>query len=77
LETRGRQLAAQQVTVDSKHVPPGLDPDLMYSDRYVQRAYHNRPTSLGRVSFWILAVPMALGLGGLLIWLVFLKRWSI
>ncbi len=77
LETRVRQLEAQQVAVDPKYVPPGLDPDLMYSDRYVQRAYHNRPTTLGRVSFWILAVPMALGLGGLLIWLVFLKRWSV
>ena len=76
LEARVEQLEAQQAPRDPTYTPPGVDRDLMYSDHYVQRAYGNRPTSLGVVAFWLLAVPTALAVCGFLIWLIWFKRWQ-
>ena len=47
----------------------------MYSDRYLQRAYANRPTLLGVVAFWVLGIPTALAVSGFFIWLIWFKRW--
>lgn len=76
LESRLEQLEANQVPRDPQYVPSGLDSDLMYSDRFVTHTYSNRPTVSGRISFWIIAVPAALGALCFLIWLVFVKRWQ-
>ena len=76
LEQRVGQLEAQQVPRDPNYAPPGLDKDLMYSDRHVEQVYHNRPTVSGRVAFWALAIPLAAGAGCFFIWLLFFKRWQ-
>jgi len=76
LEARVEQLEAQQTPRDPTYVPPGVDRDLMYSDRYVQHSYSNRPTASGALAFWVLAVPTALGVTGFFIWLIWFKRWQ-
>ena len=76
LEARVEQLEAQQAPRDPNYAPPGVDRDLMYSDRYVEQAYSNRPTTMGAVAFWLLAVPTALGVTGFFIWLIWFKRWQ-
>jgi hypothetical protein len=75
LQARVAQLEAQQPARDPNYVPPGMDRDLMYSDRYVANAYNNRPTFLGVAAFFILGVPAALALCGFVIWLIWFKRW--
>ena len=76
LEARVQQLEAQQAPRNPNYAPPGVDQDLMYTDRHVERAYSNRPTTAGVVTFWLLAVPLALGLSGFFIWLIWFKRWQ-
>ena len=76
LESRVEQLENQQAPRDPNYTPPGVERDLMYSDRYVQQAYSNRPTTSGVFAFWLLAVPTALGVSGLFIWLIWFKRWQ-
>jgi len=76
LETRVAQLETQQAPRDANYTPPGLDRDLMYSDGYVEHAYSTRPTTSGRVAFWVFAVPTATGVCGLFIWLIWFKRWQ-
>jgi len=62
LQARVTELEAQQqVQRDPSYVPAGVDRDLMYSDQYVNRAYSNRRTTAGVLSFWLLAVPTAVG----------------
>jgi hypothetical protein len=77
LEARVRQLEAEKVATNPNFVPAGVDRDLMYSDRYVQRAYSNRPTTTGRVAFWMLTTVAVAGTGFFLVWLVFFKRWQV
>ena len=77
LEARVEALEAQQAPRDPSYTPAGLDKDLMYSDQYVNRAYSNRPTTLGVVTFWVLGVPTALALCVGFIWLVWFKRWQV
>jgi hypothetical protein len=76
LETRVEQLEAQQAPRDPSFTPAGLDRDLMYSDQYVAHTYSNRPTMLGVIAFWILAIPLALTVSGFFIWLIWFKRWQ-
>jgi len=77
LQSRVAQLEAQQVARDPAYVPPGLEGrDLMYSDQYVKRAYSNRPTMLGVIAFWLFGIPMAVGICGFFIWLIWFKRWQ-
>ena len=76
LETRVEQLEAQQAPRDPNYAPPGVDRDLMYSDRHVEQSYSNRPTTSGVFAFWLLAVPTALGVTGFFIWLIWFKRWQ-
>jgi hypothetical protein len=76
LEARVQQLETQQAPRDPNYTPPGVDRDLMYSDRYVQQAYSNRPTTSGVVAFWVLAIPMALAVSAFFIWLIWFKRWQ-
>jgi len=76
LAARVDQLEAQQAARDPNYVPTGLDRDLMYSDQYVSHAYSTRPTASGRVAFWLLGVPVALGFTAFFIWLIWFKRWQ-
>lgn len=76
LEARVKQLEAQQTPVNPNYVPQGLDRDLMYSDEQVHRAYVTRPTTSGRISFWFIMVPTAVGIVWFFAWLVFFKRWQ-
>ena len=76
LQARVDQLESQQAPRDPAYVPAGIDRDLMYSDQYVARAYSNRSTPLGVVSFWALAVPMAAAVCAFFIWLIWFKRWT-
>jgi hypothetical protein len=78
LETRVAQLENQQVARDPNYVPAAMeqDRDLMYTDRYVNHTYSNRPTRSGNIVFWFLAVPTALGVSAFFIWLIWFKRWQ-
>ena len=76
LQARVTQLEAQQVPRDPNYVPQGVDRDLMYSDQYVNRAYHNRPTTSGAVAFWLLGIPTAVAVCAFFIWLIWFKRWQ-
>jgi hypothetical protein len=84
LEARVRQLEAQRVPRDPTYTPPGIDPDLMYSDEYVAAAVNptTAPPSAVVVEqhggFWRGAFHalLILGIVGLLIWLIFIKRWG-
>jgi hypothetical protein len=76
LEARVEQLEAQQAPRERNYAPAGLDRDLMYSDRYVAHTYSNRPTGVGVVTFWVLAIPLALAVSAFFIWLIWFKRWQ-
>ncbi len=76
LENRVVQLQQQQTPVDPNYVPAGMDRDLMYTDNYVNQAYATRPTTGGRIGFFVLAVPVVLATGCFLVWFVFFKRWQ-
>ena len=75
LENRVAELEQRQVPRDPNYVPAGMDRDLMYSDKYVNQAYANRPTHTGQTIFWFIMVPTGIAVGGFFIWLVFFKRW--
>ncbi len=76
LASRVRQLEEQQVATNPHYVPPGIDPDLMYTDQHFNHVYSNRPTTTGRFAFWLLLIPTGIGTAWLLGWLIFFKRWQ-
>jgi chorismate synthase len=77
LEARVAQLEAQPtVQRNETYAPTNLDRDLMYSDQYVNQSYSNRPTTGGRVAFWVFAVPAGIGCSLFFIWLIWFKRWQ-
>ncbi|MDB6111075.1 MAG: hypothetical protein JWR69_2825, partial [Pedosphaera sp.] len=76
LENRIQELEQRQIPADPNYVPAGMDRDLMYSDKYVDRAYATRPTHNGQIAFWFILIPTAVGVGGFFIWLVFFKRFQ-
>jgi hypothetical protein len=75
LEARIHQLEAEQAPRDPAYRPENIDPDLMYSDSYVDAVYNPqpRPTAPGHALSTVLIV---LGVLALIIWLVFYKRWG-
>lgn len=89
LERRVKELEGQGVARDPNYKVPGMDPDLMYSDQYVDAVYNPQPTATetlplrntGRSAFGsavrTLAIILAI-LAGLIFvaWLVFFKRWG-
>jgi hypothetical protein len=76
LAGRLEQLESEAVPVDASYSPAGIERDLTYTDRYVDRSYANRPTRGGAVSFWMLIIPTGLAVIAFLCWFVFVKRWS-
>lgn len=75
LEAEIRRLEANQVAADPNYVPSGVDRDLMYSDRYFNQTYSNRPTRSGGFFFFIFLSAAVVGLLWFLGWFVFYKRW--
>jgi hypothetical protein len=88
LQTRVRELESQAVRPDPTYTPSGIDPDLMYSDNYVNAVYNpqkppqTNPAVAARPagrSIWRglfeVALVVALMAGG--VWLVFIKRWNV
>ncbi|MGD0896374.1 MAG: hypothetical protein ABR915_00975 [Thermoguttaceae bacterium] len=76
---RGRlaELEVQNAARNPNYVPPALasNPDLMYSDGYVNNVYASRPTTSGRVAFWLFTAPLLAAIGFGAYWLLFVKRW--
>jgi hypothetical protein len=78
LEARVHQLEAQGVQRDPAYAPQGLDPDLMYTDQYVNAVYnpHRGSFSLwGAIRFLLIAL-LILAVLAFLTWLIFFKRWG-
>ena len=75
LEARIRQLEAQHAPPDPTYRPDSIDPDLMYSNSYIEAVYNPQPrvTAPLRAMVTVLIVVCVLGL---IIWLVFYKRWG-
>jgi len=46
LEARIRELEAQRLPRDPTYRPANIDPDLMYSDRFVNAVYNPEPTTV-------------------------------
>jgi hypothetical protein len=92
LGERVRQLEAQNAGRNPAYVPPGLPPDLMYTDNYVNAAYNPQPPPappppvfaphpVPVMHYWhgvraLLWAFVVLAVLALLIWLVFFKRWG-
>jgi hypothetical protein len=77
LEARVRELEKKGVPPDPTYTPPGIDPDLMYTDNYVTSIYNPQPT----VHIWAGLVFLGkalvvLAIFAFMIWLVFYKRWG-
>ncbi len=80
LEARIRELEAKKAPRDPTYAPPGLDPDLMYDDGFVEAAVNPQPApppppsrSLAGAVWRILLI---LAVMAFLVWLVFIKRWG-
>jgi hypothetical protein len=78
LEARVRQLEEQKTPRDPTYSPPGLDPDLMYTDNYVDAVYNPQldPAYFAKGLRVLVAALAVLALLAFLIWLVFFKRWG-
>jgi hypothetical protein len=86
LEARIRELEREGVKRDPAQRPEGMDPDLMYTDEYVDAVYNPQPTApaasrssrsiLGSALRVLLRIFLVIGLMVFVIWLVFFKRWG-
>jgi hypothetical protein len=88
LEARIRELERQDVSRDPTYRPGDIDPDLMYSDAYVDAVYNPQPKvaqraaeasprgGFGTAARTLLIIVAVLGVLCLGIWLVFFKRWG-
>jgi hypothetical protein len=102
LQARIAQLESQNIQRDRAYVPPDLkdNPDLMYSDDYVNAVYNPQPaptvyppvpyhptsysdsgpsggSAFGQVLFTLFLILLVGAFIGLVVWLVFCKRWNI
>jgi hypothetical protein len=84
LANRVRELEAKQVPRDPSYSPPGIDPDLMYEDHYVEAAVNPQPATPAQTSpasghhfgRWLLRFMLIGALLGFMVWIVFIKRWG-
>lgn len=77
LKARITALESQKAPVNPNYVPPVIekDPDLMYSDNYVEAVYNPEPVpqrNFWRPTFYII---IFFGFIGGMIWVVFIKNW--
>lgn len=81
LEARVRQLEANKTARDPSYVPSGIDPDLQYTDDYVDSIYNPHvesaaaPTHIGRVLFWVFMVVLIGGVVAFVVYMVFVKNY--
>lgn len=80
MQTRIRELEAKQTPRDPTYAPPGLEPDLMYDDGFVEAAINPQPAPPPPASHRLMGAVwrIVLILAGMafLVWLVFIKRWG-
>ncbi len=80
LEARIHELEAQKTPRDPTYAPPGLDPDLMYDDGFVEAAINPQPPPAPPPSRRLVGVVwrivLILAVMAFLVWLVFIKRWG-
>jgi hypothetical protein len=79
LEARIRELEAKKVPRDPTYAPPGLDPDLMYDDGFVEAAINPQPAPpppSRRLAGAVWKIVLILAGMAFLVWLVFIKRWG-
>jgi hypothetical protein len=80
LESRIRDLEAKKEPRDPTYAPPGLDPDLMYDDGFVEAAINPQPPPPPPASHGLAGAMwrILLVLAGMafVVWLVFIKRWG-
>jgi hypothetical protein len=80
LEARIRELEAKKVPHEPTYSPPGLDPDLMYDDGFVEAAINPQPAPPSppsrRLAGALLRIVLTLAAMAFLVWLVFIKRWG-
>jgi hypothetical protein len=89
LEARVRELEASKLPRDPTYTPPGIDPDLVYTDDYVDAAINPQPPPVvaqaprqtayprhhsGMILLTTLGVLL---LVGFVVWIVFFKRWGV
>lgn len=82
LEARIHELEAKKVPRDPTYAAPGVDPDLMYDDGFVEAAVNPQPAppppphparTLSGAVWRILFILVVMAF---LVWLVFIKRWG-
>lgn len=85
LEAKIRELETQNKGVrDPGYVPNGIDPDLQYSDDFVDAAYNphtehdanNSSSGVGKVFFYIFMILLVGAAIWAVVWLVFFKNWK-
>jgi hypothetical protein len=78
LEDQVRKLEAGNVSRDPTYVPAGVDPDLVYTDEYVDAVWNPQhfPSLTEEDVRAALKVVAVVAVLALLIWLVFIKRWG-
>jgi hypothetical protein len=80
LEARIHELEAQKAPRDPTYAPPGLDPDLMYDDGFVEAAINPQPPPSPppsrRLAGVVWRIILILAGMAFLVWLVFIKRWG-
>lgn len=74
LEARIKQLEANKTAVDPTYVPKGVEPDLAYTDSYVDAAFNPAPPASSSFLGWTCSLMfIAMMIAGI-IWLVFCYR---
>lgn len=84
LEARVRELEAKKQPRDPTYAPPGVDPDLMYDDGFVEAAVNPQPTpppapspsSSHRLAGAVWRILLVVAGMAFFVWLVFIKRWG-
>jgi hypothetical protein len=78
LEARIRELEAQKTPRDPTYAPPGIDPDLMYDEGFVEAAINPQPAPPPSHWLWgaVWRIALVLAAMAFLVWLVFIKRWG-
>ena len=81
LEARIKQLEAEKLARDPGYVPPGLDPDLQYTDDYVDAVYnpHTVASPKGgggflKFLFWTFMIILGIVVVWLICYMVFVRR---
>jgi hypothetical protein len=80
LRSRIRDLEAKKQPRDPTYAPPGLDPDLMYDDGFVEAAINPQPSppppASHRLAGAVWRILLILAGMAFVVWLVFIKRWG-